>query len=236
MKKLQTLEQATKDLAQYESPRLAVDIILFRYHNKELDVLLLQRKNAPFKNAWAVPGGFVRIDESVEDAALRELQEETGVKDIYIEQLYTFGDIQRDPRGRVVSIAYFGLINDDIELTLHRGEEAKDLQWHSVQQLPQYVFDHNSILEYALLRLRYKVEYTTIGFELLPEKFTLTELQELYQTVLDKEIDKRNFRKKIDALQILHETKEFRTEGLRRPAKLYTLKKEKKRIIVEIFK
>jgi 8-oxo-dGTP diphosphatase len=168
---------------------------------------------------WAIPGGFVRIDESLEDAAQRELEEETGVHDVYLEQLYTFGDRGRDPRGRVVTVAYFALVPTDV-VQPHAGHDASDARWWSVYDLPPLAFDHADILTYALQRLRYKLEYTAVGFELLPGTFTLSELQSAYEIILGEELDKRNFRRKILSADVIEATGEYRT-GEGRPAKLY---------------
>jgi 8-oxo-dGTP diphosphatase len=168
---------------------------------------------------WAIPGGFVRIDESLEDAAQRELEEETGVHDVYLEQLYTFGDRGRDPRGRVITVAYFALVPTDATQP-HAGQDASDARWWSVYGLPPLAFDHADILTYALQRLRYKLEYTAVGFELLPGTFTLSELQSAYEIILGEELDKRNFRRKILSADVIEATGEYRT-GEGRPAKLY---------------
>jgi len=159
------------------------------------------------------------MDESLEEAALRELEEETGVRDVYLEQLYTFGDPDRDPRGRVISVAYFALVPADA-VRPRAGDDAADVGWWSMYDLPPLAFDHDRILAYALRRLRYKLEYTAVGFELLPETFTLSELQAAYEVILGERLDKRNFRRKILSAGILEETGTYRT-GEGRPAKLY---------------
>lgn len=198
---------------------VTVDTCIFTIRQDKLHVLLVKRANAPFKGAWAIPGGFVEPKESLEDAALRELSEETGLESVYLEQLYTFGEPNRDPRGRVITAAYFALIAPDRALTA--GSDAADAAWHAMDALPRLAFDHDKILTYALDRLRNKLEYTTVGFQLLPEKFTLTQLQQVYEAILGRELDKRNFRRKMELLDILKPLDEFRTEGLRRPAQLY---------------
>jgi 8-oxo-dGTP diphosphatase len=170
---------------------------------------------------WAIPGGFVHMDESLEEAAARELEEETGVTNVYIEQLYTFGAPDRDPRTRVITVAYFALVPyTDVE---HRpGDDAEATSWFAMNSLPeQLAFDHHKILDYALTRLRYKLEYTSVGFQLLPDEFTLTELQHAYQIILGEELDKRNFRRKILPSEILEETGKRQKEGEGRPAMLY---------------
>jgi 8-oxo-dGTP diphosphatase len=198
--------------------RLAVDIVIFTIQSGTLKVLLVKRRIPPYAGRFAVPGGFVHEDEDLDQAALRELQEETGVSDVYLEQLYSFGKPDRDPRGRVVTVAYFALVSAD--RPLRAGTDAAEADWCSVDKLPSLAFDHASILDYALERLRNKLEYTTVGFQLLPQKFTLTELQEVYEAILGKELDKRNFRRKMSLLKILKPLPEYRRGG-QRPAQLY---------------
>jgi 8-oxo-dGTP diphosphatase len=205
----------------YERPALTVDVVIYTIKDGDLKVLLIQRNTEPFKEMWAIPGGFVRKGETPEIAAKRELVEETGVKDIYLEQLYTFGDPGRDPRGWVVTISYFALISSD-NLKIIANTDAQDVRWFSAYKLPKLAFDHDKILQLALNRLRAKLEYTNVGFQLLPKKFTLTELQRTYEIIYDKELDKRNFRKKILSLDVLNQLEEFRREGNHRPARLYT--------------
>jgi 8-oxo-dGTP diphosphatase len=199
--------------------RVTVDVVIFTVRDGVLHVLLVRRAAPPYAGRYAIPGGFVHEDESLEAAALRELAEETGVRDIYLEQLYSFGDPGRDPRGRVVTIAYFALIaSDDLRLTA--GTDAAEARWFPTSALPPLAFDHRRIVNGALERLRNKLEYTTVGFQLLPVKFTLGELQTVYEAILDKRIDKRNFRRKIQLLGILTPLRESRHTG-RRPARLY---------------
>ena len=198
--------------------KVAVDIVIFTIQSGELKLLLVKRKIRPFVGQHAIPGGFVHDDEDLEQAALRELKEETGVSDVYLEQLYSFGDPKRDPRVRIVSVSYFALIS--AERTLQAGSDASEADWWPVRQLPTLAFDHLEILNYALERLRNKLEYTTVGFQLLPEKFTLTELQQVYEVILEKQLDKRNFRRKMALLKILKPLKEYQHAG-RRPAQLF---------------
>ncbi len=212
---------------KYPRPSLTVDCIIFGYEvGSQLKVLLIERANDPFKNCWALPGGFVEMEEDLQAAALRELEEETGVKDVFIEQLYTFGQPARDPRGRVVSVAYFALVN----LAAHPAKAASDarnVKWYNVDQLPKLAFDHQEIMDIAISRLIAKVRYQPIGFELLPEHFTLSQLQKLYETVLGvEELNKRNFRTKILKMGVLKEV--GRQENVaHRPAILYAFDKEK---------
>jgi 8-oxo-dGTP diphosphatase len=206
-------------LEDYPRPSVTADVTAFTLRDGDLQVLLIKRKHPPFEGMWAIPGGFVGIDESLEEAALRELEEETGVCDVYLEQLYTFGDVDRDPRGRVITVAYFALVPATI-IDPQAGDDAAEACWWSVYDLPPLAFDHTDILAYALQRLRYKLEYTAVGFELLPEVFTLSELQAAYEVVLGEKLDKRNFRRKILGAEVIKETGEYRV-GEGRPAKLY---------------
>jgi 8-oxo-dGTP diphosphatase len=206
----------------YEYPRaaLTVDVVLFGFDEGDLKVLLIQRDLKPFAGKWALPGGFVRLDETVDEAARRELAEETGVREVFLEQLYTFGAVRRDPRERVVSVAYFALVN----LAEHPPQAATDARhaaWFSVADVPSLAFDHADVLATALRRLQGKVRYEPIGFELLPEKFTLSQLQHLYEVCLEEPFDKRNFRKKILAMRLLMETDEIQQDVAHRAARLY---------------
>jgi 8-oxo-dGTP diphosphatase len=201
--------------------QVTVDLVIFALRNGELQVLLIKRGVPPFAGRWALPGGFVVEGESLEDAARRELVEETGVRDVYLEQLYTFGDPGRDPRGRVITVAYYALMTGDAAVPV-AGTDAGAAQWMPARAHPPLAFDHDRILGYALERLANKLEYTTIGFQLLPKKFTLTQLQRVYETVLGRTLDKRNFRRKIALLGVLKPLKESAHEGPSRPAQLFT--------------
>lgn len=206
--------------------RLAVDAVVFGYDPKEgISVLLIQRKYSPFKGEWAIPGGLVLENESLEEAVERELNEETGVQLDYLEQLYTFGKVDRDPRNRVVSIAYYGLVKKS-DYQLYASTDATDAKWFYWDKLPELAFDHTIILETAINRLRSKIRYKPIGFELLDEKFLFSDLHKLYESVLGKEIDRRNFKKKISQLGILTELKEKVSEGRGRPGSLFTFNEE----------
>jgi 8-oxo-dGTP diphosphatase len=209
-------------LHSYQYPRaaLTVDCVVFGLDVSDLKVLLIQRKLEPFQHAWALPGGFVHVDETLDDAARRELAEEAGVTDVYLEQLYTFGGLQRDPRERVVTVAYYALA----KLSDHRIRAATDalgVGWFSLEELPALAFDHLHILELAVERLRGKVRYAPVGFELLPPRFSLTQLQRLYEIILGAELDKRNFRKKILSMDLLVETDELEKGVRHRAARLY---------------
>jgi len=203
----------------YPRPLVTVDVIIFRLVDDDLQVLLIKRKFSPFEGMWAIPGGFVNIDESLEEAARRELEEETHVQDIYLEQLYTFGDVDRDPRGRVITVAYMALVPAEAAVP-RAGDDAVDAQWWSVHDLPPLAFDHARVLPYAVQRLRYKLEYSAVAFELLPEVFTLSELQRAYEVILREKLDKRNFRRKMLGAGVIEGTGEYRT-GEGRPAQLY---------------
>jgi ADP-ribose pyrophosphatase YjhB (NUDIX family) len=202
-----------------ESLRVTVDIVIFTLREGSLQVLLVKRGVPPFEGQYAIPGGFIREDESLEEAALRELHEETGVRNVFLEQLYTFGDPQRDPRGRVITVAYYALIASG-KLSLVAGADAAEAQWFPASRVPPLAFDHKSILDYALERLRNKLEYTTVGFQLLAEKFTLGELQAVYEAILGRPLDKRNFRRKLALLGILKPLREWQRTG-RKPAQLF---------------
>lgn len=203
-----------------QSIKLSVDAVVFGYEQGNISVLLIKRKYDPFKGKWAIPGGFVLNDEPLEEAVERELFEETGIKINYLEQLYTFGKPDRDPRGRVVSIAYFGLVRPNA-FKIYASTDAEQVQWFNINELPELSFDHNDILETAIKRLQGKITYEPIGFELLDEKFPFSDLEKLYTTLLGREIDRRNFRKKIVGLNVLDELDEKVSKGSGRPANLF---------------
>ena len=212
----------------YEYPRaaLTVDCVVFGLDEEDLKILLIQRDLPPFEGQWALPGGFVRLDETLEEAALRELSEETGIRNVYLEQLYTIGELDRDPRERVVTVTYYALV----KLSDHRVQaatDARNVAWFAMDDLPSLAFDHERIVEMGHDRLRGKVRYQPIGFELLPNKFTLRQLQHLYEVVLDRELDKRNFRKKILSMDILIELDEVETDVAHRAARLYRFDRQK---------
>jgi 8-oxo-dGTP diphosphatase len=210
---------------QYARPALAVDCVVFGLA-EDLEVLLIQRDLPPFQGQWALPGGFVRMDETLDEAARRELEEETGVTRVYLEQLYTFGAVARDPRERVVSVAYYALV----KLSDHRVKAATDARaaaWFPVKSPPPLAFDHDEVLRTARARLQGKVAYQPIGFELLPPKFTLSELQHMYEVILEKELDKRNFRKKVLAMALLEELDEVEQDVPHRAARLYRFDKKR---------
>ena len=205
--------------------RVTVDIVIFTIRDAALHVLLVRRAIPPFKGRWAIPGGFVLPNESLDDAARRELREETGVDDVWLEQLYTFGDPKRDPRGRIVTVAYFALVSPDRVPPL-AGSDAAEAQWWPATKTPQpLAFDHQVILTVALDRVRGKLSYTNIGFELLPQKFTLSQLQRVHEAILGETLDKRNFRKRVDALGVVRPLNESMRDGTGRPAQLFTFRR-----------
>ncbi|WP_276978052.1 NUDIX domain-containing protein [Flavobacterium filum] len=207
--------------------KIAVDAIVFGYHEKELKVLLIKQKYGHYKNCWALVGGFVKDEETLTEAVIRELEEETGVKISYLEQLYTFGDnIIRDPRYRVVTVAYFALVNSS-RFDLKADTDAIDVKWCNVDELPELAYDHNEIFNFALKRLKSKLSYQPIGFNLLEKEFLFSELENLYCTILQKNIDRRNFRKKILKFGILQETKKVSENRHGRPAKYFKFNDKK---------
>jgi len=203
-----------------QSIKLTVDAVVFGYEAGVISVLLIKRKYEPFMGNWAIPGGFVLENESLEVAVQRELAEETGVEISYLEQLYTFGNPNRDPRGRVVSVAYVGLVRPNM-FTILASSDAEEVQWFPINKLPKFSFDHQEILDKAIERLKSKITYEPIGFELLDKKFPFSDLEKLYTTLLGREIDRRNFRKKIIGLNVLDELDEKISKGSGRPANLF---------------
>ncbi|SPW24596.1 bifunctional nicotinamide mononucleotide adenylyltransferase/ADP-ribose pyrophosphatase [Elizabethkingia anophelis] len=217
------------DNANYimQNIKVAVDAVVFGYFDKEdLQILLIKRKIDPFKGGWALPGGLVLDDEDLDTAVKRELYEESGIKPDFLEQLYSFGNVGRDPRNRVVSIAYLGLVNPSYH-ELFADSDAEDAQWFSINKLPKLAFDHKIIIDTALKRLRTKIQYQPIGFNLLAEEFPFSDLENLYKTIIGQEIDRRNFRKKIMSYGLLNETSNFKKEGSGRPGKLFTFNQDK---------
>lgn len=212
----------------YRYPRsaLTVDCVVFGLDQQDLKVLLIERAEKPFAGHWALPGGFVHVDETIDAAALRELEEETGLQIGFLEQLYTFGDVERDPRERVVTVAYYALLRLD-EHPLHPASDARDAKWFPVTGLPKLAFDHQHILDTAHQRLCGKVRYQPIGFELLPKDFTLRQLQHLYEVVLGRPLDKRNFRKKILGMDLLVELDRWEAGVAHRAARLYRFDRRK---------
>jgi 8-oxo-dGTP diphosphatase len=210
----------TKHSQKYKHAVIASDIVIFTIQGEQLKALLIKMKKAPYQNMWAAPGGLVRGSESVEDAARRILLDKTGVKNVYLEQLYTFGDVDRDPFGRVVSVAYFALI-PYAGLSLKTTAEYGGVAWFPVENLPKLAYDHSKIVRTAVQRLRSKLEYSNIIYHLMPKEFTLSELQQIYEIILGRSLDKRNFRKKLLSLQIVKKLRKKRKGDAHRPAELY---------------
>jgi 8-oxo-dGTP diphosphatase len=200
---------------------ITVDCVVFGADGEGLKVLLIERGALPLESAWALPGGFVQENESLDEAARRELREETGTTSVYLEQLYTFGEPRRDPRGRVVTVAYYALVKLSDHRVLQATADARAAAWVPIGELPRLAFDHRQIFEVALRRLQAKVRYQPIGFTLLPRSFTLSQLQRLYETVLERTLDKRNFRKKILSMDLLVETDRMERDVSHRAARLY---------------
>lgn len=207
---------------QYEYPHPAVttDIVIFTVRDKQLKLLLIMRGGEPYKGQWALPGGFVQLNEDLETGARRELAEETGISGVYLEQLYTYGAVDRDPRERVITVAYSALIPSE-KIQLRASTDAEAVGWFSMDELPELAFDHNKIVDMAHQRLVAKLDYSTIAFQFMPDEFTLSELQDVYEIILREEMDRRNFRKWMLALDQIKETGGERREGAHRPAKLY---------------
>ena len=207
----------------YPHPAVTTDVVIFSIRDKELKLLLIKRRGTPFKGKWALPGGFVRVDESLEEGARRELQEETGLSGVYLEQLYTFGEPQRDPRERVITVAYYALIPSE-QVSLCAATDAEAVGWFGMEELPPLAFDHTKIVRMAHKRLAAKLDYSTIAFQFMGPEFTLTELQSVYEIILQEDIDKRNFRKWVLAMEKIEETGGVQREGAHRPAKLYRVR------------
>lgn len=211
---------------KYPHPAVTADVVVFTIENDELKVLLIQRDQYPHEGEWAIPGGFIDIDESLGQAAKRELKEETGVSARFLEQLYTFGNPDRDPRERIITVAYFTLMPFD-DLSIVAGDDARDASLYSTDDLPPLAFDHDGILRAAMHRVRERLDDSFYAFQILPKAFTMYELRRVYELFLGETLDKRNFRKKIIALDQIEETGEKRESGRYRPAMLYQVKKDR---------
>lgn len=213
--------------------KVAVDAVVFGYQSKKnLAILLIKRGVEPFKNSWALPGGLVNNNETLEAAVERELLEETGVKIDYLEQLYSFGNPERDPRNRVVSISYFGLVAPN-HFKIEAATDAAEVKWFPITAIPKLAFDHQEIFELARTRLKSKLHYQPIGFGLLNTSFPFSDLEHLYTSILEKDIDRRNFRKKIMSFGFIEETGEIRQLGSGRPAQLFRFNAEKYKALVK---
>ncbi len=215
-----------------QTPLVAVDTVILTVHENKLCVLLAKIKFGPFRGKYGIPGGRVKIDETLENAATRELLEKTGVKDVYLEQLYSFSGVRRDPSVRIVSVSYFALVNDN-EVELKSTGKYADIGWFPIGELDKLAYDHNEIIKYALFRLKNKIRYTNIMYSLLPKKFTLSKLQKMYELCLEKKLDKRNFRKKILSSNLIKESG-LETGVPHRPSKLYSFRSNNP-VYVEIF-
>lgn len=202
------------------APVINSNVVVFTLRDSELKVLLVRRGAEPFKGVWALPGGMLGQDEDLDASAMRTLEEGTGVSGLYLEQLYTFGAPDRDPRRRAIAVCFFALIPSE-RLQLRAALNAEGVAWFPMDDLPPLAFDHADMVEVARQRLAAKLAYSTIALQFMPEKFTLSELQEVYEIILDERLDKRNFRKRIMALDQVDETPEVRRNGSHRPARLY---------------
>jgi 8-oxo-dGTP diphosphatase len=221
-----------KYIYDYPRPSVTTDCIIFGFDQGELKILLIERGLDPFKGKWAIPGGFLQIDENADEGAIRELKEETGIENVFIEQLFTFTDVDRDPRGRVITIAYYALVRCS-NLNLKAGDDATKAEWFPISKMPSLAFDHERIIRMALLRLKGKIRYQPIGFELLDEVFTIPQLQNLYEAVLGIKLDRRNFRKKILATELLIDLNN-KVKGVpHKSPKLYKFNKQKYNYLIE---
>lgn len=209
----------------YKNPSLAVDLIVFGYYEGELSVLLLNRKERPFKNEWTLPGGFVHITDTFHDTCLRILQTKLGINEVYLEQLYSFDEPGRDPRARVISVAYYALINPT-KFQIAAGVMANDVKWFPVNKIPRLGFDHADIFNVALARLQSKIQYHPAGFELLDELFTMSELHRLYEVITGLTIDRRNFARKILAAEYVINTGTKREGSQNRHPELFRFNKK----------
>jgi 8-oxo-dGTP diphosphatase len=210
--------------APFEQPGVTVDLVIFTINDDRLHILLVNRAEEPFAGCWSIPGGFLRRGESLEEAAMRVMQEKTGVREVYLEQLYTFGAPDRDPRARIITVTYLALIPLK-ELSQPGTRDLANLAWFPIDQIPELAFDHNTILAYAVSRLRAKAGYSNIVYGLLPEAFRLSDLQKVYEIILAENLDKRNFRKRMLETGLLQETGLKEMKGAHRPAMLYQFKK-----------
>ena len=208
---------------KYPHPAVTTDCVIFGFDGSELQVLLIERGIEPFKGKWAFPGGFLNMDETAQEGALRELKEETGLENAYIEQFNTYSDPGRDPRERVITIAHYALVRIQ---EVKGGDDAAKAQWFPIDEVPQLAFDHDKILRDAMRKLRERIHFEPIGFELLPEKFTMRDLQILYESILGVKFDRRNFAKKMMHYELLNQLDETIRPTAKRDALLYSFNKE----------
>jgi 8-oxo-dGTP diphosphatase len=211
---------------------VAVDTVIFTIRSGELCVLLIKVNHGYFEDWWAIPGGIVDVNETLDDTAKSRLEEKTGLTDVYLEQLYSFGEVKRDPRRRIVTVSYFALVNGE-KAQLNKTDRYAAIEWIPIHKIQKLAYDHNAIIDYALLRLQYKMEYTNVVYSLMPEKFTLSELQKVYEIILEKKLDKRNFRRKLLSLDLIKENG-VEIGVAHRPSKLYSFI-DKKRKIIQVF-
>jgi len=223
---MRSLETQARDIGTLQKPAISATTLIFSINKGKLEIALIKRLREPFKDYWSIPGDLIDIDESLEDAAKSVLYEKTGIRNLYLEQLYTFGETNRDPRGRVVTVAYFALVPQDA-VDLSRAPSDLHLTWTPINSLPPLAFDHRKIIDYAVERIKSKLGYSNIAHGLLPEKFRISELQKVYEIILGEGIDKRNFRKKLKSLDLVVPTGKLYKEGSHRPAELYKFKTKK---------
>jgi 8-oxo-dGTP diphosphatase len=217
---------------QYPHPAVTVDCIIFGFDGQTLKVMLIQRKSEPFSRMWALPGAFVNEDESLENCAERVLMKECNISGVYLEQLFTFGTPSRDPRERVISVAYMGLVKTaDFELIA--GNDELQIEWRDIKEVQDLAFDHSQILETAIQRIRGKIRYQPIGFELMNAKFTLPQLQQLYEAILGQSLDRRNFRKKLLSMQILKQLPEKQQNVAHKAAFYYEFDHERYEVLMK---
>jgi 8-oxo-dGTP diphosphatase len=215
----------SKHLGVVNGPALAVDALIFSIKENALQVLLLKISDGPYKDKWALPGGLAQLSETLDDTIVRILKDKAGIKKLYTEQLYTFSDLNRDCRGRIVSTAYMSLVDSGAYNLKTVEEYYSEITWFPVNKLPVLAFDHKKIIQYGIARLQNKIEYSNIAYSLLPREFTLADIQKVYEIILGKKLDKRNFRKKIRMFDILEESGGL-DHSAKRPARLYRFKKQ----------
>lgn len=216
--------ETNKFVYDYPHPAVTTDCVIFGFDGSNLKVLLIERGIEPFKGKWALPGGFLKMDETAEEGALRELEEETGLKNAYIRQFHTFTELGRDPRERVITIAHYALVRLQ---EVKGGDDAAQARWFAMDEIPPLAFDHDRILRLAQKMLRERIHFEPVGFELLPETFTMKQLQNLYEAILDVHFDRRNFAKKMYHLELLIQTDDMVRTSPKRESQLLRFNKEK---------
>lgn len=216
-------ESTPRDLSIIEKPAFSVQVLIFSINKDKLETVLIKRVREPFNGVWSIPGDIISLNDSLDDAAKKVLYDKTGIKDVYLEQLYTFGEVERDPRGRVITTAYFALLPHN-NVDLSEAPNPLHAKWVPIDQIPPLAFDHERIIETGIARIKSKLLYSSIASGFLPEKFRLYDLQRVHEIILGKKIDKRNFRKKIQSLELIEPTGEYYKDGKHRPAQLYKFK------------